>query len=71
MKAPSSMCMQGKKESRNHISNVKRLKSSLFRTNADQSQLRFHLTINPDGTHSEQYWKAAFPDAVRWLYFNE
>ncbi|MCB0836003.1 MAG: alpha/beta hydrolase [Bacteroidetes bacterium] len=61
----------GEKESRNHISNVKRLQSSLFRTNADQSKLRFHLSINPEGTHSEVHWKNAFPNAVKWLYFNE
>ncbi|MEZ4773778.1 MAG: alpha/beta hydrolase-fold protein [Bacteroidia bacterium] len=59
----------GEQESKSHITNVKRLKSSLYRSTADQSLLRFHLSINPEGTHNESFWREEFPKAIEWLYF--
>ena len=59
----------GEKESKNHIANVRRLKESLFRTDADTSQLTFQLSIHPEGTHSEVYWGMEFPKALKWLFF--
>jgi leucyl aminopeptidase len=61
----------GEKESRNHISNVNRLRNSLFRSGVDQSLLRYHTTINPEGSHNEGFWREEFPEAVKWLYFSE
>lgn len=60
----------GEKESKNHISNINRLKSSIFIAENNHSMLRFKLSINAKGTHSEVYWGKEFPKALKWLFFN-
>jgi predicted alpha/beta superfamily hydrolase len=68
---PSSLYIYaGEKESQNHIANVMRLQET-FKKNVspEMSHLRFHLSVNPEGTHSESFWRDEFPHAVKWLYF--
>lgn len=59
----------GEQESKNHIANVNKLQESLLREGRDTSQLAFHLSINPEGTHSEVFWGKEFPEALKWLYY--
>jgi predicted alpha/beta superfamily hydrolase len=68
---PSSLYIYaGEKESKNHISNVMRLQDT-FRENVNliPSNLKFHLSVNPEGTHGEAFWQEEFPRALKWLYF--
>lgn len=61
----------GEKESKDHASNVRRVSDVLFRNKINASKLRFHLSINPEGTHSEVYWGEEFPKAMSWLFFDK
>lgn len=61
----------GGKESGNHLPNVTRLKSTLMRQGERYGNIHLHLSLNPEGTHSEHYWREEFPRALDWLYFRE
>jgi predicted alpha/beta superfamily hydrolase len=58
----------GGRESANHLPNVMRFKKTLLAGHKNFSQFRVHLSLNPEGTHSEHYWRQEFPKAVEWLY---
>lgn len=59
----------GGKESRHHLPNIRILEATMRGKCATSENFRFHLSINPEGTHSEPNWGAEFPHAVEWLYF--
>lgn len=62
----------GEKESKNHINNVLRLQETIVNhVPISPSQLRFHLSINPEGTHGEAFWRDEFPHALKWLFFDQ
>lgn len=61
----------GGKESINHLPNVYRFKKRLLDGKANFNQLQLQLSLNPDGTHSESFWRGEFPKAMEWLYFRE
>jgi len=60
----------GGKESEAHIPNVRRLTKKLLKGNKMFENIKFELSLNPNGTHSELYWREEFPKALKWLYFN-
>jgi len=59
----------GGKESANHIPNVTRFKNILLGGHKNFSNIRLHVSLNPEGTHSERYWREEFPKALKWLYY--
>ncbi len=59
----------GGRESANHMPNVKRLFSVLSQGLQHHHHFNAHLSINPEGTHSEYFWGLEFPKALKWLYF--
>jgi predicted alpha/beta superfamily hydrolase len=59
----------GGKESANHMPNVHRLRNTLTSGNKNFANIVLHVSLNPDGTHSEEWWRKEFPKAVKWLYF--
>jgi predicted alpha/beta superfamily hydrolase len=61
----------GGKESQNHLPNVHRFKKRLLEGKTIFNQIRLHLSLNPEGTHGESFWRDEFPKAVEWLYFKE
>ena len=60
----------GAQESENMVPNMEHLIATLEKKGWNGSLLSYKMKINPDGKHSESFWGEAFPDAVRWLYFN-
>lgn len=58
----------GAKESKEHLPNIQLLKGTLEKREFDQNQFNMKVVINPEGTHSEHYWKTEFPKALKWLY---
>lgn len=70
-RVPTSLYLYaGEKESQNHIANVLRFQHTFKRNISPEiSNLKFHLSVNPEGTHVEAYWRDEFPNAVKWLYF--
>jgi len=61
----------GGKESKNHMPNVLRFKKRLLDKKSIFNHIRLHLSLNPDGTHSESFWRDEFPRATEWLYFTK
>jgi predicted alpha/beta superfamily hydrolase len=61
----------GGKESENHLPNVNRFKQRLTEGKSIFSEIHLHLSLNPEGTHSEHYWRQEFPKALKWLFFRE
>lgn len=61
----------GENESRDHAANVRRVGDLLFRNKINAQNMRFHQSINPEGTHSEVFWGEEFPKALSWLFFDE
>ena len=59
----------GGKESENHLPNVQRFKKRLIDGKYEFGRIRMHLSLNPEGTHSEAFWRAEFPRALKWLYY--
>lgn len=59
----------GGKESENHLPNVQRFKKRLIDGKHEFGRIRMHLSLNPDGTHSEAFWRSEFPRALKWLYY--
>ena len=35
-----------------------------------KQRLQYKLSIHPTATHSEKYWGAEFPRAIKWLYYD-
>lgn len=52
------------------IPNVYRYREALERKGLNLSAIDFRLSIDPEGTHSEEHWGREFPKAVKWLFFN-
>jgi predicted alpha/beta superfamily hydrolase len=61
----------GGKESQNMIPNVRRFKNALEGQGFDTNRIKFNLSLDPSGLHSEPHWGAEFPKATEWLYFND
>jgi predicted alpha/beta superfamily hydrolase len=61
----------GGKESQNHMPNVLRFKKQLLGEKTIFNHIRLHLSLNPEGTHSEAFWRDEFPKATEWLYFHQ
>jgi predicted alpha/beta superfamily hydrolase len=61
----------GGKESQNMIPNVKRFKNALEGQGFDKNKIKFNVSLDPKGLHSESYWGAEFPKAAEWLFFDE
>ena len=62
----------GGKESANHLSNVIRFKNRLLNGKEfNYPEMNVNIELNPEGTHSEHYWRQEFPKAVEWLYFRK
>jgi len=67
---PSSLYIYaGGKESPNHLPNVHRLKKRLIDGKHQFDHVKMHLSLNPEGTHSEAFWRREFPEALKWLYY--
>lgn len=60
----------GGEESANMLPSIRRLKNILEKKGMDFSAINFYLSIDPKGRHSEAFWGAEFPKAVKWLFFN-
>jgi len=56
----------GGKESRAHLPNIRRLESILNY----KKDYEFNLSVNLDGQHGEYYWGQEFPNALKWLYYD-
>jgi predicted alpha/beta superfamily hydrolase len=54
-------------ESSTMIPNVEKLKQTLQRQG--NKKIDIHLSLDPDGKHSEVQWGKEFPKAVEWLFF--
>lgn len=56
----------GGRESIQHLPNIKKLEM-VMRT---KPYFEFNLSVDMEGQHQEYYWSREFPEAVKWLYFN-
>ena len=61
----------GGHESANHLPNVMRLQHRLRGRKKHFDNLDVHISLNPEGTHSEYFWRQEFPKAVKWLFFDQ
>lgn len=59
----------GGKESENMVPNAQKFKDMVTQKGQDDSQIDFHLSLDPDGVHSEYHWGREFSKAVEWLFF--
>lgn len=59
----------GGKESQNHLTNVLRFKETLLSNSKDYHNIDLFMHLNPEGMHSEYFWRREFGKAVEWLYF--
>jgi predicted alpha/beta superfamily hydrolase len=60
----------GGKESEKHMPNVLRFKNALVENKVKSINMDLKLSLNPEGTHSESFWRPEFPRALKWLYFS-
>lgn len=60
----------GNKESETMIPNLQRLQKALEDQDAT-TQPEFHISIDPQGKHSEAHWSKEFPKALTWLFHNK
>ena len=56
----------GQQEGSNMTQNIFRMKDSLLSHGMRNDLLK--VSIHPDGTHNETYWKREFGNAVTWLF---
>lgn len=61
----------GARESNEHLPNVRKLERILRERINGGIPLDLKVVINEEGQHSEMYWRSEFPNAVKWLFFNE
>jgi len=59
----------GGKESQNMVPNAQKFKDMVTQKGREDSQIDFHLALDPNGVHSEYHWGQEFPKAVEWLFF--
>lgn len=58
----------GGKESDFHLPNVRRLTKKLLKGNKRFENIKFELSLNPEGRHAESFWREEFPKAIKWLF---
>ena len=61
----------GEKESKLMIPQLKKVKSILTKRSTAKAPIKTRFSIHPEGEHHEHYWGEEFPEAVKWLYFEE
>ena len=59
----------GGKESSNMLPNVKSFRDSLKNQGFDSSNVHFKLSVDPNGSHTENRWGQEFPKAIEWMFF--
>jgi predicted alpha/beta superfamily hydrolase len=59
----------GDKESKYMTLHIHRFQNSVNAGDYNNSLIKYKVEINPEGEHSEAYWSKVFPDALRWLFF--
>ncbi|MCU0471004.1 MAG: alpha/beta hydrolase-fold protein [Arcicella sp.] len=57
----------GGKESSAMIPNVEKLKQTFQRQGVKKTEI--HVSLDPEGGHSEDQWGKEFPKAMEWLFF--
>lgn len=61
----------GGHESDTMVPNIENLIRALKKKGWNESHFKYKMTIDPNGKHNEACWGTAFPDAVRWLYYEQ
>ncbi len=61
----------GAKESETMTSHIQRFRDSLGQGQHREDLNTYKIVINPEGEHNESYWSQIFPDAVKWLFFED
>lgn len=61
----------GEKESRFMSQHIHQFKDALAHGQFSSKLTAFNIVIDPDGQHQEKYWGNMFPEAVKWLFFQE
>lgn len=46
-----------------------KFKDAIEKRGMDDSLIDFHLSVDPDGMHTEKKWGEEFPKAIEWLFF--
>jgi predicted alpha/beta superfamily hydrolase len=62
-------CYGGSKEGSNMIGNLRNFKRSIKEQALDHNVVKFELSIDPEGRHTETRWGKEFARAVHWLFF--
>jgi len=60
----------GGNESADMVKHVNKLQKKLMKRDALHGNMKVHLSINPEGKHSETYWSDEFPKAIEWLFYS-
>lgn len=61
----------GGQESAEHLPNAKKLEAIINEKMVLGHHIDFHFSVNEMGGHGESYWRAEFPKALSWLFFNK
>ena len=60
----------GKRESKTMEKDLLLFTDILDRKTSLKQSLHYKLSIHPTATHSEKYWGAEFPRAIKWLFYD-
>ena len=59
----------GEEESANMVPNIRRFQKAF--EDSGSANIKFKLSVDPQGQHNEARWGEEFPRAVEWLFFNK
>lgn len=59
----------GDEESEFMTRHIHRFKDAVSSGDYNNSLIQYKVKINPVGQHNESYWSEVFPNAIRWLFF--
>jgi hypothetical protein len=61
----------GKNESTSMEKDLKLFTQILEQKTANNDYIQYHLSIHPTAKHNEADWGAEFPQAIKWLFFDQ
>ena len=59
----------GGHEGANMVGHVKRFREAIGKKGLDDTKVRFKLSVDPKGQHTEWRWGQEFPKALEWLFY--
>ncbi len=61
----------GGEESARMVQRITQFKKQILKQEKHAEKAAVHLSIHPQGKHSEVFWSDEFPKAIEWLFFSD